>query len=102
RGRAVGQLRAGAPRRAHCANRRAAQPVRPESSRIMIDRLFQDLRYAGRTLVRSPGFALLAVLTTAIGIGANAAIFSIVNAVILRPLPYPDAGRLVLVGQVDR
>ncbi|MGH9625856.1 MAG: ABC transporter permease, partial [Bryobacteraceae bacterium] len=64
-----------------------------------IEEFFRDLRYAIRHLTKSPGFAAVAILSLALGIGANTAIFSLINAVMLRDLPVKDPGQLVLLGQ---
>src|SRR5262245_66309897 len=65
--------------------------------RIRLEQLARDVRYALRQVRRNPGFSAIAIATLALGIGVNTAMFSAVDAVLIRPLPYADAGRLVMI-----
>src|SRR5688572_14114271 len=74
-----------------------AEDTRDVDIALWLDSLFRNSRFAVRALLRTPGFTITVVLTLALGIGANSAVFSMLDAVLLRPLPFPNADRLVYV-----
>jgi hypothetical protein len=76
-------------------------PLEPQGRSFMLGSVAQDIRYAARLLRRTPGFTLVCVTTMALAIGANSAIFSAVNGVLLKALPYHDADRIVVLGHVN-
>ena len=89
-----------AGRQAHLkfgSTRRVREEIWQINTFALLDNVWRDLKYATRTLARSPGFTVMAVLVMALGIGANTALFTVVRSVLLKPLPYKDPGRLVAV-----
>ena len=73
------------------------EEIRAARAGVWLESLWQDVRFGARTLSRNPGFTAVAVLTLALGIGANTAIFSVVRAVLLQPLPFPDSAQIVMM-----
>ena len=92
--RRAGRIEVGGPEQ-------VKEQVRAVRAGALLEQLVQDIRYGARQLLRSPGFMLVAVVTLALGIGANTVVFSVVNAVLLQPLPFPRSERLVLVWETD-
>ena len=89
-----------ARRQAHLkfgSTRRVREELWRNNTFALLDNIWRDLKYATRTLARSPGFTVMAVLVMALGIGANTALFTVVRSVLLKPLPFKDPGRLVSV-----
>jgi hypothetical protein len=89
-------------RRAFGSTLRLREDSRAAWGWVWLERLWQDLNYGRRTIARSPGFALIAVLSLAVGIGANCAVFSLADTLLLRPLPVPQPSGVVTLGSKDR